>query len=157
MTHRRFGIAVYLVAFIALADQITKWWIIHQVMLPPRVIPVTPFFNLTLIANRGVTFGLLSQLDPRWVSWFLLATAGAILFLLGRWLWRTSSTWVATGLGLIMGGAIGNVIDRLHYGAVVDFLDFHLGNYHWYSFNLADSAIVTGVGLLLLDGLIRGR
>ena len=56
-----------------------------------------------------------------------------------------------------MGGAIGNVIDRVRYGAVVDFLDFHLGNHHWYSFNLADSAIVTGVALLLLDGLIRGR
>jgi len=155
--HKRFSIAVYLVALVALVDQMSKWWIVHEVMQPPRTIPVSSFFNLVLVKNAGVTFGFLNHFDARWVFWFLLTVAGAILFLLGRWLWRTHSTPVAIGLSLIMGGAIGNVIDRLCYGVVIDFLDFHLGNYHWYSFNLADSAIVTGVGLLLLDGLIKGR
>ena len=91
------------------------------------------------------------------MPYFLTAVAAVILFLLGRWLWRTTSALVAIGLGAIMGGAIGNVIDRLRFGAVVDFLDFHYEHYHWYAFNIADAAIVTGVCLLLLDSLVRGR
>ena len=88
---------------------------------------------------------------------FLIGVAVIILFLLGRWLWRTSSTTVALALGGIMGGAVGNVIDRVRYGAVVDFLDFYYRNYHWYAFNVADAAIVTGVALLLIDGMVRGK
>ncbi len=158
ITHKRHAISVYLIIFAALADQMSKWWITQRVMPPADGgVTVTSFLNLVLVNNRGVTFGLLNKFDQQWMSYLLLGVAAVILFLLSRWLWRTSSTLVAVALGLIMGGAIGNVIDRIRFGAVIDFLDFHLAGYHWYSFNLADSAIVTGVGLLLLDGLIRGR
>jgi signal peptidase II len=155
--HKRHSMAIYLATFVVLADQMSKWWVMHQIVPPPEGISVTDFLNLVIVKNRGVTFGLLSRFDPHWMSYALIGLAAMILFLLGRWLWRTSSTLVAVALGLIMGGAIGNIIDRFRFGAVVDFLDFHLAGYHWYSFNLADSAIVTGVGLLFLDGLIRGR
>lgn len=157
MIHPRFSFAVYLVAFVALFDQLTKWYLLKYVMHEPRLVEVTPFFNLVLVWNKGVTFGLLSRFGPQVMPWFLVGLAAVILFLLGRWLWRTHSTVVAAGLGLVMGGAIGNVIDRIRFGAVADFLDFHLNTYHWYAFNIADSAIVMGVALLLLDGLIRGR
>jgi len=153
----RSTMGVYLLVLIALLDQLTKWWVVGVVMHPPRTIPEAPFLNLVLVWNKGVTFGLLNQFDPRLTKYVLIAVAALIVFLLGRWLWRTHSTLIALALGAIMGGAIGNVIDRLRYGAVADFLDFYYRDYHWYAFNIADAAIVTGVGLLLLDNLIRGR
>ena len=155
--HKRFNIAVYLGLFVAIVDQTSKWWVVHQALPPGNVRVVTSFLNLVLVENRGVTFGLLSRLDPHITFYFLVGTALIILALLGRWLWRTGSTPVAIGLGLIIGGAVGNIIDRLRFGVVVDFLDFHFGQYHWYAFNVADSAIVTGVAILLLDSVIRGR
>ena len=158
MIHRRFQIAAYILAFIAVVDQMSKWWLVTHVMTPPpHPIYINAFLNLVLVWNKGVTFGLLSRFGEGAVPWILVGIAVVILGLLGRWLWRTSSTLVASALGLVMGGAVGNVIDRVRYGAVVDFLDFHLDGWHWYSFNLADSAIVVGVALLLLDGLVRGR
>jgi signal peptidase II len=135
----------------------SKWWLLNIAMRPPQTIEVTRFLNFILVWNKGVTFGLLSRLDHHLMSYFLVAVAAVILFLLGQWLWKTSSTLVAMGLGAVMGGAVGNVLDRLHYGAVVDFIDFYYQNYHWYAFNIADAAIVTGVGLLLLDSLVRGK
>ena len=155
--HKRFNIAIYLGVFTVLIDQMSKWWLIHDVNPPPTGERVNAFLNLVMVENRGVTFGLLSHFDPKITFYFLLATAAVILLLLGRWLWLTTSTSVAVGLGLIIGGAIGNIIDRLRFGVVVDFLDFHYGEYHWYAFNIADSAIVTGVAILLLDSVIRGR
>ncbi len=157
MIHRRFQIAAYLLAFTAMCDQMSKWWLLSRIMRPPHPVYINAVFNLDLVMNKGVTFGLLSKFGEGAVPWILVGIAVVIIFLLGRWLWRTHSTLVAVGLGLIMGGAIGNVMDRIRYGAVVDFLDFHIDGWHWYSFNLADSAIVIGVALLLLDGLVRGR
>lgn len=161
MIHRRHTIAIYVAALIAVCDQLSKWWIENVMMQPPHNVPVTSFFNLVLWWNKGVTFGLLDRYAPGYIHYFLIATTVIILALLLRWLWRTHSTVVAIGLGLIMGGAIGNVIDRLRFGAVADFLDFYVRIYgkeqHWPAFNLADSAIVLGVMLLLLDGLVRGR
>jgi len=154
--HSRFVIASYLIAIIALCDQLSKWWIL-DLMQPPRTVPVTSFLNYVLVWNKGVTFGFFNQSDHRLMSYVLVAVAAVILFLLGRWLWRTTSTPVAIALGAIMGGAIGNVIDRVRLGAVVDFLDFYYDSHHWYAFNIADAAIVTGVCLLLLDNLVRGR
>jgi signal peptidase II len=162
MMHRRFAIAVYIIVFVALADQMSKWVLLHFVMRPqPGIVPVNAVLNLVMVENRGVTFGLLNRLNPAWAPYFLLGVAAIILFLLGRWLWRTSSTPVSVALGFIIGGALGNIIDRARYGAVVDFLDFYVRfggkEHHWPAFNVADSAIVTGVGLLLLDGLVRKR
>lgn len=154
---RHVNIASYLIALVLVSDQMTKWWILNEFMQAEQVVPVSPFFNLVLVWNKGVTFGLLSRYAPDVMPWVLTGTAVLITGLLVRWLLRTSSTLVALGLGAVIGGAVGNIIDRLRYGAVVDFLDFHYRGYHWPAFNIADSAIVLGVGLLLLDSLVRGR
>jgi signal peptidase II len=151
-------IGFYTLAFVGLADQIGKWLILERMDDVHRTIPVTSFLNLVLVWNKGITFGLMNRGSQHVLPYVLIGLAAVILFLLGRWLWRTSSVAVALALGAIMGGAVGNVIDRLRYGAVVDFLDFHYGDYyHWYVFNIADAAIVTGVALLLIDGMVRGK
>jgi signal peptidase II len=115
---------------------------------------VTPFFNLALTYNRGISFGLFNGGAGLNALVFSLA-ATAIVAVLVYWLSRASSPFLAIAIGLIIGGAVGNVIDRLRLGAVVDFLDFHYGALHWPAFNLADSAICIGVGAMLLDGLFR--
>lgn len=148
---RALTIGFVVAALILVLDQVTKWWIVGQVMDPPRVIEVTPFFNLVMVWNRGITFGLFG--DAEWGRWAFAALALAIVVVLITWLARADRRWVAAALGLIIGGAIGNVIDRIRWGAVADFLDFHVAGWHWPAFNVADSAIVVGVGLLLLDAL----
>jgi signal peptidase II len=149
--------AVYLIALVAFCDQISKWWIVNVAMRPPHVIMVAPFLNFALVWNKGVTFGLLNRIDHGYMPYILIGMGLVIVLLLGRWLLRTTSGLVAFALAGIMGGAISNIIDRFRYGAVVDFLDFYYHGYHWYTFNIADAAIVTGVCLLLLDSFIRGR
>lgn len=117
---------------------------------------VTSFFNLSLTYNRGISFGLFNGAAGMGALVFSLAAA-AIVAVLIYWLSRVSSPFLAVAIGLIIGGAMGNVIDRLRLGAVVDFLDFHLGTAHWPAFNLADSAICIGVAAMLLDGLLLRR
>lgn len=150
----RFGLVV--AACVALLDQATKWLILEQVMRPPRVIELTPFFNIVLVWNRGVSFGMLNDAGS-WGRWLLAGLALAILVALVVWLTRATDRLLAAGIGLVIGGAVGNVIDRIRFGAVVDFLDFHAGTAHWPAFNVADSAITIGVGLLLYDALIARR
>jgi signal peptidase II len=157
MLHRRMMIGIYMAALIGLADQLSKWMVLERMGDVERTIPVTSFLNLVLVWNKGVTFGLMNHGGRPYMAWALIFVAAAILFLLGRWLYKTDSTPVSLALGAIMGGAVGNVIDRVHYGAVTDFLDFYFRDYHWYAFNVADAAIVTGVALLLLDGMVRGK
>ena len=149
----RLGLIVAIVVLII--DQLTKWWILDQVMQPPRVIEVTPFFNLVMAWNRGVSFGMFAYVADI-IPYVLSLLALAVVFLLVRWLLKVDRVWPAAALGMVIGGAIGNVIDRLRFGAVADFLDFHAGGYHWPAFNVADSGIVVGVALLLIDGL-RGH
>jgi signal peptidase II len=156
--------AIYLGVLVALADQLSKWWLVNSLMRPPHVEPVTPFLNLVLVHNKGVTFGLLNTVDNNnsphlhhYMPYLLTACAAVILILLGRWLLKTTSQPVAIGLGLVMGGAFGNLVDRLRDGAVIDFLDFYYRDYHWYAFNIADAGIVVGVSLLILDSLLRAR
>jgi signal peptidase II len=147
-------------SFVMLADQLSKWWLVNFLMRPPHdeyMVPVTSFLNIVLVHNKGVTFGLLNNLNPEIMPTLLTGAALMILFFLGRWLWLTNSDMVAIGLGAVMGGAIGNLLDRIREGAVIDFLDFYYGTHHWYAFNVADAAIVTGVGLLVLDSIIRAR
>jgi signal peptidase II len=148
------GFAVAAAVFVL--DQLAKWWILDAVMRPPRVIEVAPFFNVVLVWNRGASFGLFGD-GGAWAPWALVALAAAIAAGLGVWLWRTKSRFAALALGLVIGGALGNVVDRLRFGAVVDFLDFHLGSQHWPAFNVADSAITVGVVMLLADSLIVRR
>ena len=145
---RRLGLGL---AFATMAlDQLTKWWIVNFVMNPPSVIEVTPFFNLVLGLNRGVSFGIFSS-DSNLNRWLLTALALAIVCALAVWLWRAEKPWLAVALGLIIGGAIGNVIDRAMVGAVVDFLDFHAADYHWPAFNVADMGITCGAAVLIWD------
>ena len=147
---RRLGLGL---AFATIAlDQLTKWWIVNFVMNPPNVIEVTPFFNLVLGLNRGVSFGMFSS-DSNLSRWLLTALALAIVCALAVWLWRAEKPWLAVALGLIIGGAIGNVIDRAMVGAVVDFLDFHVADYHWPTFNVADMGITCGAAGLIWDSV----
>jgi signal peptidase II len=117
---------------------------------------VTSFFNLTLTYNRGISFGLFNEGAGLNALVFSLAAA-VIVALLVFWLSRVESPFLAVAIGLIIGGAIGNVTDRIRLGAVVDFLDFHAGSLHWPAFNVADSAICIGVAAMLLDGLLLRR
>jgi signal peptidase II len=118
---------------------------------------VAPFFNLVLTYNRGVSFGLFNSGSGGRDALLFSLVAGAIVAGLVWWLARAESPLLAVAIGLIVGGAAGNVADRIRLGAVVDFLDFHLGSWHWPAFNLADSAICIGVAAMLLDGLLLQR
>lgn len=150
------NIGLYLAALIALLDQASKWFVTNTYFQTTSFVRVNDFLNLRLSWNKGVTFGLFNDFAP-YMPYVLIATALLIVVLLGNWLARAENLYATLGLGCIIGGALGNVVDRLRFGAVLDFLDFHLMSYHWYTFNLADSAIVTGVGLLLLETFLVKR
>ncbi len=149
-------LALPILAIVAIADQASKWAVLEALAQAPRMIEVTGFFNLVLTLNTGVSFGLFDG-ETAWKPWLLSAVAVAIVAALFVWLKRQPEPLLAIAVGLVAGGAIGNTVDRLRFGGVVDFLDFHLGDWHWYAFNIADSAVVVGVGLLLLDGLFQGH
>ncbi len=149
--------AAYIAAGAVVAlDQLTKWLVLAAFEEPPFGIVVLPVFNLVLVWNRGISFGMFNQ-ESALGPWLLIALAVAIVVGLLVWLRQLDSVWPVSAIGLVIGGAIGNSIDRLRFGAVVDFLDFHLMGYHWPAFNVADTAIVVGVGGLLVDGLFRPR
>ncbi|HWT97818.1 MAG TPA: signal peptidase II [Terriglobales bacterium] len=148
------GAAIAVVAIIA--DQLVKNWLLLGPMREPQLFEITPFFNVVSAWNKGVSFSLLwmpSQYGP----WILSGVAIAISLGLAVWLTRVSQLVTAIGIGLVIGGALGNVIDRIRFGAVFDFLDFYVGTYHWPAFNVADSCICVGVVLLLWDGLFHGQ
>lgn len=137
------------------ADQAAKAWVLGFFAghAGAPLVAVTPFFNLVLTGNRGVSFGLFNNSDAMNTAVFTVLAAVIVIALL-VWLRRAANPLIRLALGLIIGGAVGNVVDRLARGAVVDFLDFHLGTWHWFAFNLADAAICLGVAALLLDGLL---
>ncbi len=138
-------------------DQLTKWWA-QAVLAPHEPVAVLPVFNLTLVFNTGAAFSFLSDAGG-WQRYFFVVLAAVIALALVVWLLRLSPAerLLATALALVIGGALGNLIDRLWLGHVVDFLDFHWAGYHWPAFNLADSAISVGVALLLWDGFFPRR
>jgi signal peptidase II len=144
--------ALALAALVIVLDQASKWLILNLVMQPPRIVEVTGFFNLVLTFNTGVSFGLLGN-DAGWQRWILVVLTLVIVCALLVWLRRQTRRLPALAIGLVVGGALGNLIDRLHLPGVADFLDFHAFGWHWYTFNIADSAICVGVVLLLYDGL----
>ena len=135
-------------ALVLAADQASKAWVLYGLRLPEiGQWPLLPFFSLTYVENRGVTFGLLHQSGPAG-AWLLAAVALAVVAGLGVWLRRAETVRAALALGAVGGGAIGNVIDRLRFGFVVDFLHAHAFGWSWYVFNVADAAIVCGVAVL---------
>ncbi len=142
----------WLAVFVLVADQLSKLW--AQRALVHGEVVLTPFFNFALAYNTGAAFGFLSGASG-WQNFFFVAVAiavGAVIIVMLRRL-KPGDTLVAAALWLILGGAIGNLADRLRLGHVVDFLDFHLGGWHFWTFNVADSAITIGAALLILDSL----
>jgi signal peptidase II len=154
------GLGVAIAAVVVLLDQLSKAAVLDFFAgdgLNDST-RVAPFFNLVLTFNHGVSFGLFNAGDGAGADALIFSlVAAAIVVGLIWWLSRAATPLLAVAIGLIVGGAVGNVIDRIRLGAVVDFLDFHLGSWHWPAFNLADSAICIGVAALLLDGLLLQR
>jgi signal peptidase II len=156
LSPRQWGIAAALLALVL--DQATKVAMLYGLhfrdMAPGEGVPVLPFFNLVMVWNPGVSYGLFPAHGPLGTAMLALFSVGAVLGL-GWWLWGAHRTVLTVGLGLVIGGAVGNLIDRLIYGRVADFFHFYYGGYDWYVFNLADCAITLGVGALLYDALLR--
>jgi signal peptidase II len=154
----RFGLLV--AAMAAVIDQAVKLWLLFVVDLGGRAImSIAPFLDLVLTWNTGISYGLFRQEGPLG-QWALLALKAIAVALLWIWLSRATSRLTALSLGLIIGGAVGNAIDRFAYGAVADFVLFHVStasfSFKWYVFNLADVAIVAGVIGLLYETLAGG-
>lgn len=132
-------------------DQVTKAFITARFKLYESVTVIENFFNITYVRNKGAAFGILSDSVYR-IPFFLTVTAVAVVGLLWYLLrTREDSPWLHTALSLILSGALGNLIDRIRFGEVIDFLDVHWYQHHWPAFNVADSAITIGVVLMLLD------
>jgi len=146
------GLYAYgLAAVVTILDQLSKWWVLNALHLDLKgQIPLTPVFRLTMVMNRGVSFGLLSADNPAG-RWMLVGAAMLVVLCLIVWVRRADRPLFATSVGLVIGGALGNnLIDRARIGQVVDFLDFSGLHFPWV-FNVADSAITVGVILLLAD------
>jgi len=146
---KKFLLILFIILPIVTSDQVSKFYIMEYFSSNvERQIPITYFFDLVLVYNKGVSFGLLNHLGS-FVFWSITGLSGLIILGLCVWILTEKNFWNMVGLASILGGAIGNLIDRIRLEAVVDFLYFHLGPYYWPAFNIADSAIVMGVGLLL--------
>jgi len=150
---RLWGLALAVLTLVL--DQVSKLWALDALQYPPVRIEVLPFWDMVLVWNRGVSFGLFG--DGGLPPLALAAITGAIALGVAVWLARAASWWTTIAAGLILGGAIGNIIDRLVYGAVVDFIDWHAYGYHWPVFNIADAGITLGVGVLIAESLFGGR
>ena len=147
--------AMILVIATLIIDQVSKQLLLGYLLkVDTKMVPVIDgFFRLVVVMNSGVSFGILGG-DRALPAWVLSGVAIAVCMGLFVWLRRTDRPLTGWGIGLVIGGAIGNVIDRARWGAVFDFADFHVRQWHWPAFNVADSAIVVGVGLMLIDSLI---
>lgn len=147
----RYRIILLLAAAVAALDQAGKF-VVERRIAPYEIIPVTGYFNLVNVRNLGAAFGFLNDPGITWQFWFFLGTtllaSGVILYIAGKAADTDRLLFIA--LGCILGGAAGNLADRVRYGAVVDFLDFHYAGWHWPAFNVADMAICAGTGLVLL-------
>lgn len=148
---------LWLTAAVIALDQLTKW-LAERGLVLHMAEPVLPFFNLTLVYNKGAAFSFLSAAGG-WQRWFFSVLAIIVSVLIVIWLKRLDrdEKWTAAGLALVLGGAIGNLIDRLLYGYVIDFIDVYYGSYHWPAFNIADSAITMGAAILIVHSLFFAR
>lgn len=155
--------ALLLAAGVLALDRATKIWVQRGVSPWETIVVIPGFFNIIHTENRGIVFGLFSEAESLLRTSVVLLAAGGALLALIAWLWRLPKdppggrSRSRLALSLILGGAVGNLYDRFSQGAVTDFLDFHLAGYHWPAFNIADSAITIGAGLILLDLLLARR
>ena len=151
----RFGLVIAAITMII--DQALKWWILEIFQLESRgTVKVTPFLDLVMVWNRGISYGMFQQ-DGTTGRIMLIGLVVVALSVMVFWLARTTSTLGAVALGLVLGGGVGNLIDRLVHGAVADFISFHAFGYYWYVFNIADAAIVAGVVGLLYDSFFNSH
>ena len=150
---RPWKIGIVIAILVLAIDQVHKWWMLNVVEIGKvGKIVMAPFLDLVLVWNKGISYGLFAQESTAgWAG--LLGATCLIIAILTVWLFRAVKRLVATALGLVIGGAIANVVDRIVHGAVADFFSFHAFGYYWYVFNLADVAIVAGVALLLYDSV----
>lgn len=150
MKRLAFGLA----AVVFLLDQLVKHWIVNVVRLEEQItIPVLPFFSLTWVENRGVSMGMLTA-DTEVGRWLLVGLTAVIATVVAVWIRRERLWPESVALGLILGGALGNIVDRVRFGYVVDFVHLHWGPWSFYVFNIADAAITIGVIILLFRALI---
>ena len=153
--HSYLRVGLVITLCILFVDQISKWWILEIYNLPLKSsVQIFPFFSLTMVWNNSISMGL--PLDEYLGKWGIIILTGFISLWLMWWLKDTKRKPEAIALSMILGGAIGNVIDRFIHGAVVDFLHFYAFEYSFYVFNVADSAISLGVVFLIMDGLRSG-
>ena len=145
------GMAIALI--VLLLDQGHKWWMLNVYDIANRgLVTITPFFDITLVWNKGISYGLFQQ-ESAIGRYVLIGIILIISVILVVWMVRAQGFLLAIAMGLVLGGAVGNVIDRILYGAVADFFSFHYAGFHWYVFNLADIWVVVGAALLIYDSL----
>ncbi|PSJ42677.1 signal peptidase II [Zobellella endophytica] len=147
------GLRWWWLAIVAMVlDQVSKWLTMSYLDYGYPGVEIAPFFNLVHVYNPGAAFSFLAD-QGGWQRWFFAGLACAVTILLSIWMYKAprSARWLPAAYALIIGGAIGNVIDRLALGHVVDFLDFYVGNWHWPAFNLADSFIFVGAAMIIID------
>jgi signal peptidase II len=143
-------LGIVLALVVAVLDQWSKWWAFDFLIKNQTTyMPIFPGFNLVMVLNYGVSFGMFSNLPAG--AWILSGVTIAIMIYLLYWLSQVKTYWMGIAIGLIIGGAIGNLIDRVRVGAVADFLDFYIADYHWPAFNVSDSCVFIGVMMLLWD------
>ncbi len=147
-------IGLALTLFVVGSDQLTKMWALASFFSPPRVIEVFQWFNLVPVWNTGISFGMLAGYSD-WMPAIISGITIIISLVLLAWLFVSVSVITKVALSLILGGAVGNIIDRIRFGAVIDFVDIHIFGFHWPAFNIADSAITIGVALFLVDSFLK--
>lgn len=153
--HLRLGFIYATLVFFL--DQASKLWFVDKLRLAEISggIDIFPFFKLVMVWNYGISFGMFSNSDDTSRRWILIGVALIITTFMLVWLWKADKGLLTLGLGLVIGGAIGNVVDRLRWGAVADFFYFHYEEWYWPAFNIADSAIFIGVVLLCWDSIVN--
>jgi len=164
---------IIMIAFVIVCDQITKWMVTELIIrpenggksidfvtwistLPSKVsyaqFEILPFYNIVLVWNYGVSFGMFNNQSTE-NAFLLVGISLVIAFILLIWMLGSPSKYASLGLALAIGGAFGNIIDRVRFGAVIDYIDIHAMGYHWPAFNVADSAIVVGIGIVIIQSL----
>ncbi len=146
-------ISLFLVLAVFIADQGTKYWALKALFWPKKSIELSSFVNLVPVWNTGISFGLLAGYSDLMPLIIIVTTIGITICLV-VWLFITQRKILQIGLSLIIGGALGNIVDRIKYNAVIDFIDIHVASFHWPAFNIADSLITIGVCLFLIDNFV---
>lgn len=146
-----FRLGLIIAVSVLAADQLSKYLLIGLMSDIGGRLEILPFFNLVMVWNRGISFGLFASGETG--RWLLTLMSLAIVIGLTIWLWRLRQKLLAVAIGALIGGALGNIVDRVYHGAVADFFDFHFFGYHWPAFNIADSAITVAAAMVIFDAL----